>query len=120
MEPEMTLLEYYFPLTEIQPTPSGSDPALDLAIQLSLQDLQSQRRTRTISEETDDVFAEWATNQEDDDPNDSESIASLTSVDFSLLTANEMLLDHLQKFSDENMLRNIDQEDPTKDKESKS
>ncbi|GAU90593.1 hypothetical protein RvY_02991 [Ramazzottius varieornatus] len=105
---------------EIQPTPSGSDPALDLAIQLSLQDLQSQRRTRTISEETDDVFAEWATNQEDDDPNDSESIASLTSVDFSLLTANEMLLDHLQKFSDENMLRNIDQEDPNKDKESKS
>ena len=74
-----------------------------------MQDLQ--KRNKSTGEDTDDVFEEWVDKgEEEEDEDDSQSIASLTSADFSLLTANEMLLDHLQKFSDEAMLRNIDHE----------
>ncbi|OQV24034.1 Ankyrin repeat and IBR domain-containing protein 1 [Hypsibius exemplaris] len=85
----------------------NDDPALDLAIQLSLKDLQERKLSAGCGDAsllTDEELWEAASIHSDSN--------SLNSGDFTQLTANDLLLDHLEKLTNEQTLKNIE---PDKD-----
>ncbi|XP_055345873.1 ankyrin repeat and IBR domain-containing protein 1-like [Paramacrobiotus metropolitanus] len=75
---------------------------LNLAIQLSLQDLQERKQSES---EDLPVSPGW-------ENHNSESVSSLESADFAHITANELFLDHLQKMTDTNILKNTEPDEP--------
>lgn len=79
---------------------------LNLAIQLSLQDLHARR----LSEQSNIAATHTAASSWE---GQSGSDQSLQSGDFTHLTANEILLDHLEKMTDSSMLKNTHPDEPS-------
>ena len=87
----------YFVLIDF-PDSDSDDPALDMAIQLSLKELHERKLSIGNTDVTDSTENPW-------DPLDDSrhsSVSSLSSGDFKQLSANEVALDNLLQINDEN------------------